>query len=359
MKNIVAVIEEHKNQIDDAGIFLLETASKLATEMQAVLKVEILKDVQSIQVREYAAALRKVIQAQEPSVYLLPATQFGNELASMTAIGLGEVCGLICDAAEISSIRKDTGKTGVSIRRLATDGRSVTVYECKEDTVQLVTVKPQKPQWNTVEDEGWNKKSGVENLPAAEVIKSGKMAKAELYDTGLKMKETGLTTEQLLIQKYAVQLLDKAEEKQILFPVIIKDTPEILCDYTENTEVLDIEHADYVFSGGRGIGGKEGYQKLEELAAACGAKTSTSRANVDEGWISKERQVGLSGKIIAPKVYFAVGISGAAHHVIGIENAETVIAVNLDRNAPIFDVADLGIVADGQKVIERLLQLMK
>ena len=74
---------------------------------------------------------------------------------------------------------------------------------------------------------------------------------------------------------------------------------------------------------------------------------------------SKERQVGLSGKIIAPKVYFAVGISGAAHHVIGIENAETVIAVNLDRNAPIFDVADLGIVADGQKVIERLLQLMK
>lgn len=315
MKNIIAVIEEHKNQIDDAGIFLLETASKLATEMQAVLKVEILKDVQSIQVREYAAALRKVIQAQEPSVYLLPATQFGNELASMTAIGLGEVCGLICDAAEISSIRKDTGKTGVSIRRLATDGRSVTVYECKEDTVQLVTVKPQKPRWNA--------------------------------------------NGQLQIQKYAVQLLDKAEEKQILFPIIIKDTPEILCDYTENTEVLDIEHADYVFSGGRGIGGKEGYQKLEELAAACGAKTATSRANVDEGWISKERQVGLSGKIIAPKVYFAVGISGAAHHVIGIEDAETVIAVNLDRNAPIFDVADLGIVADGQKVIERLLQLMK
>lgn len=315
MKNIIAVIEEHKNQIDDAGIFLLETASKLATEMQAVLKVEILKDVQSIQVREYAAALRKVIQAQEPSVYLLPATQFGNELASMTAIGLGEVCGLICDAVEISNIRKDTGKTGVSIRRLATDGRSVTVYECKEDTVQLVTVKPQKPQWNA--------------------------------------------NGQLQMQKYAVQLLDKAEEKQILFPVIIKDTPEILCDYTENTEVLDIEHADYVFSGGRGIGGREGYQKLEELAAACGAKTATSRANVDEGWISKERQVGLSGKIIAPKVYFAVGISGAAHHVIGIEDAETVIAVNLDRNAPIFDVADLGIVADGQKVIERLLQLMK
>ena len=105
MKNIIAVIEEHKNQIDDAGIFLLETASKLATEMQAVLKVEILKDVQSIQVREYAAALRKVIQAQEPSVYLLAATQFGNELASMTAIGLGEVCGLICDVAEISNIR--------------------------------------------------------------------------------------------------------------------------------------------------------------------------------------------------------------------------------------------------------------
>lgn len=315
MKNIIAVIEEHKNQIDDAGIFLLETASKLATEMQAVLKVEILKDVQSIQVREYAAALRKVIQAQEPSVYLLPATQFGNELASMTAIGLGEVCGLICDAAEISSIRKDTGKMGVCVRRLATDGKSVTVYECKEDIVQFVTVKPQKPRWNA--------------------------------------------NGQLQMQKYAVQLLDKAEEKQILFPVIIKDTPEILCDYTENTEVLDIEHADYVFSGGRGIGGREGYQKLEELAAACGAKTATSRANVDEGWISKERQVGLSGKIIAPKVYFAVGISGAAHHVIGIENAETVIAVNLDRNAPIFDVADLGIVADGQKVIERLLQLMK
>lgn len=315
MKNIIAVIEEHKNQIDDAGIFLLETASKLATEMQAVLKVEILKDVQSIQVREYAAALRKLIQAQEPSVYLLPATQFGNELASMTAIGLGEVCGLICDAAEISSIRKDTGKMGVCVRRLATDGKSVTVYECKEDIVQFVTVKPQKPRWNA--------------------------------------------NGQLQMQKYAVQLLDKAEEKQILFPVIIKDTPEILCDYTENTEVLDIEHADYVFSGGRGIGGREGYQKLEELAAACGAKTATSRANVDEGWISKERQVGLSGKIIAPKVYFAVGISGAAHHVIGIEDAETVIAVNLDRNAPIFDVADLGIVADGQKVIERLLQLMK
>ena len=305
MKNIIAVIEEHKNLIDDAGIFLLETASKLATEMQAALKVEILKDAQSIQVREYAGALRKVIQAQEPSVYLFAATQFGNELASMTAIGLEEVCGLICDAAEISSISKDTGKAGVCVRRLATDGRSVTVYECKEDTVQLVTIKPQKPQLNIVKDEGWDDRS------------------------------------------------------DLLFPVILQDTPETLCDYTENTEVLDIEHAEYVFSGGRGIGGREGYQKLEELAAVCGAKTATSRANVDEGWISKERQVGLSGKIIAPKVYFAVGISGAAHHVIGIEDAETVIAVNLDRNAPIFDVADLGIVADGQKVIERLLQLMK
>ena len=140
----------------------------------------------------------------------------------------------------------------------------------------------------------------------------------------------------------------------LLEPAIMDYEPVVRDEMLETRDIGSIEEAEVVFSVGRGIGGETGLKKLENLAHRFGAQTATSRINVDDGLISKEKQVGFSGKIIAPKLYFALGISGSAHHMIGVEQAETIIAVNWDRNAPIFDAADLGIVADLNQIMDMI-----
>lgn len=117
-----------------------------------------------------------------------------------------------------------------------------------------------------------------------------------------------------------------------------------------------IEEAEYLIAGGRGAGGVDGFQELQKLADLIGGEVATSRVNVDEGWIDKERQVGLSGKTVHPKLYLACGISGSMHHLVGMADSETIIAINIDRNAPIFDVADIGIVGDVQEILTKVIR---
>ena len=134
-----------------------------------------------------------------------------------------------------------------------------------------------------------------------------------------------------------------------------------LVKFIEDAGLADsnIEEASILVAGGRGVGSAEGFDKLRELARLLGGNIAASRAAVEEGWISRDYQVGATGKTVTPKIYFACGISGAVPHVVGMKDSETIIAINTDPTAPIFDVAHYGIVGDLHKVIPELIEIFK
>ena len=134
---------------------------------------------------------------------------------------------------------------------------------------------------------------------------------------------------------------------------------EILNIVKEVKDVVDISEAKILVSGGRGVGSAENFKLLDDLAEVLGGTVSCSRAVVDDGWKEKELQVGQTGKTVRPQVYFAIGISGAIQHTAGMEDSDLIIAINKDENAPIFDVADYGIVGDLNKIVPMLTEQLK
>jgi electron transfer flavoprotein alpha subunit len=124
---------------------------------------------------------------------------------------------------------------------------------------------------------------------------------------------------------------------------------------------VDIEGADILVAGGRGLGKAEGFELAESLAKAFGGNTAVAatRAVVDAGWYPYAAQIGQTGKTVSPKLYFAAGISGAIQHKVGMQSSENIVAVNKDANAPIFEFSDLGIVGDLNKVLPKLAEAIK
>jgi electron transfer flavoprotein alpha subunit len=120
-----------------------------------------------------------------------------------------------------------------------------------------------------------------------------------------------------------------------------------------------IEDADVIVAGGRGLGGPEGFAQLEELAKALGGAVAATRAVVDAGWYPYATQVGQTGKTVSPKLYIACGISGAIQHKVGMQGAGTIVAVNKDPNAPIFEFCDFGVVGDLNQIVPRLTELVR
>jgi electron transfer flavoprotein alpha subunit len=122
---------------------------------------------------------------------------------------------------------------------------------------------------------------------------------------------------------------------------------------------VDIEAADYLVAGGRGLGKAEGFELCEALAEALGGAVAATRAVVDAGWYPYSTQIGQTGKTVAPKLYLAAGISGAIQHKVGMQGSENIVAINKDSNAPIFEYSDLGIVGDLNKILPKLTEAVK
>jgi electron transfer flavoprotein alpha subunit len=122
---------------------------------------------------------------------------------------------------------------------------------------------------------------------------------------------------------------------------------------------VNIEDADILVAGGRGLGKAEGFEQLEQLAGALGGAVAATRAVVDAGWYPYAAQIGQTGKTVAPKLYLAAGISGAIQHKVGMQSSENIVAINKDANAPIFEFSDLGIVGDLNKIVPKLTEAVK
>jgi electron transfer flavoprotein alpha subunit len=147
--------------------------------------------------------------------------------------------------------------------------------------------------------------------------------------------------------------------ESIDLPDVGKAAATVTGSHVEEREGPKLEEAAIIVSGGRGLGSADNYQLVERLGKLLGAATGATRAIVDAGWVPYSKQVGQTGKTVKPDVYIACGISGAMQHLVGMKDAKTIIAVNKDGDAPIFAIADLGIVGDVHKVLPRLIEALE
>ncbi len=250
-------------------------------------------------VEAFAKALASLAEKYGPATILLGATPDGRELAPVVACRLKTGLASDCTALGVC----DDGS--IEWTRPAYGGSIMEVLSCPEQRPQIGSIRP-----------GAFKK-GEPGEAKAEIIKE-EIAAADDIRT---------------------QVLE-----------VIKDM---------GGENVDLEGADIIVSGGRGVGGPEGFEPIRELAEVLGATVGASRAAVDAGWISHAHQVGQTGKIVGPKLYIACGISGAIQHLAGMTSSDVIIAINKDPDAPIFDVADYGIVGNLFEVLPVLTEEIK
>ena len=129
--------------------------------------------------------------------------------------------------------------------------------------------------------------------------------------------------------------------------------------FQETAQAVDLTQAEVIISIGRGIGNEENIEMAKELTSLLNGELASSRPVVDSGWLESSRQVGSSGQTVSPKLYFAIGISGAIQHMVGMKSSKNIVAINKDKNAPIFEISDYGIVDDIFEIIPKLIESLK
>lgn len=335
-KGVYVFAQQVDNEISSIAFELLGKAKDLAkdlnTEVTAVLlgsgvkgladqlaeygadKVIVVDDpeLKDYRTEPYAHALSSVINKYKPEIMLVGATAIGRDLGPRVSARVATGLTADCTVLEIGDFPlqavpgQEQLHNQLLMTRPAFGGNTIATIACPYNRPQMATVR-----------------AGV--MQKIDPIKGAKAVVEEF--------NPGFTPD----NKY-VEILD-----------IVKAV----------SETVDIMDAKILVSGGRGVGSPENFKILEDLAAVIGGTVSCSRAVVDAGWKPRDLQVGQTGKTVRPNVYFAIGISGAIQHVAGMEESDIIIAINKDADAPIFDVADYGVVGDLNKIVPKLTEALK
>ena len=335
-KGVYVFAQQVDNEISSIAFELLgkakDLAKDLSTDVTAVLlgsgvkdladklaeygadKVIVVDDpeLEVYRTEPYAHALSSVINKYKPEIVLVGATAIGRDLGPRVSARVATGLTADCTVLEIGDFPlqaipgQEQKHNQLLMTRPAFGGNTIATIACPDNRPQMATVR-----------------AGV--MQKIEPIKGAK-AVVEEYNPGFTPDN-----------KY-VEILD-----------VVKAV----------TDTVDIMDAKILVSGGRGVGSPENFKILEDLAEVLGGTVSCSRAVVDSGWKPKDLQVGQTGKTVRPNVYFAIGISGAIQHVAGMEESDIIIAINKDADAPIFDVADYGIVGDLNKIVPKLTESLK
>ena len=335
-KGVYVFAQQVDNELSGIAFELLgkakELAADLSTDVTAVLigsgvkglvdqlaeygadKVIVVDDpeLKEYRTEPYAHALASVINEYKPEIVLVGATAIGRDLGPRVSARVATGLTADCTVLEIGDFpinpvpNQEQKHNQLLMTRPAFGGNTIATIACPDNRPQMATVRP-----------GVMQKIDPIAGAKAEVIE---------YNPGFTPNNT------------YVEILDVVKE--------LSDT-------------VDIMDAKILVSGGRGVGSAENFKILQDLADVIGGTVSCSRAVVDNGWLPKELQVGQTGKTVRPNVYFAIGISGAIQHTAGMEESDIIVAINKDETAPIFDVADYGIVGDLNKIVPKLTEELK
>jgi len=324
-KNIFVIVEQRDGQIEKVGIELIGKAKELASVIEekvvAVLLGYNIKDKAQLLIEygadsvivvddpllkdyvtePYTKAITKIIGDFDPEMMLVGASSIGRDLAPRISARVHT--GLTADC---TSLEVDKETKLLNMTRPAFGGNIMATILCENHRPQIATVRP-----------------GV-----MKSLKKDSSLKGDIIDFKVDFTPSDMN----------VKIREIIKEKK---------------------HISDITESKILVSGGRGLGNAEGFNVLRELAEVLDGEISSSRANVDAGWIPKDYQVGQTGKTVRPDLYIAAGISGAIQHVAGMESSEYIIAINKDPNARIFETADLGIVGDLKTIIPKLTDAVK
>jgi len=349
-KDIFVIIEQRGGVIQKVGIELIGEATKLAKDLGeqvvAVLmgyriadkadmliqygasKVLVIDHpvLENYTTEPYVKGVEHIIKSFQPNIVLFGASSIGRDMAPRVAgrvhTGLTADCTrLDVDVAKYQEYLRtstslslqpdkidslDTSDRFLKMTRPAFGGNVMATIVCRKYQPQMATVRP-----------------GVMEMPERDAGRKGEIVSV---DAGLSMDDMNV---------------------------------EILKVLPKNQKSVDITDAKVLVSGGRAVGGPEGYEPLRSLAAELGGEVSSSRIGVDNGWIEKDRQVGQTGKTVRPNLYMACGISGAIQHLAGMETSELIIAINKDESCPMMKLADMGVVGDIKTIIPKLTEAVK
>ena len=260
----------------------------------------------------YTHAIASVIEEFKPEIFLIGATAIGRDLGLRVCARIHTGLTADCTKLDIGDFPmnpvpgRETKHNQLLMTRPAFGGNTIATIACPDFRPQMATVRP-----------------GVMQKAPKE---AGKKAVVTEFNPGFTKNN-----------KYV-------------------DILEVVKAVSNTVDIMD---AKILVSGGRGVGSPENFKILDDLAEAIGGTVSCSRAVVDAGWKPKDLQVGQTGKTVRPNVYFAIGISGAIQHLAGMEESDIIVAINKDESAPIFDVADYGVVGDLNKIVPMLTEKIK
>lgn len=324
-KDIYVVVEQVDGIVQKVGIELLGIANELAKDLgQQVVAVLLGDNVKGLAeslifhgaekvicvddpmlkvyaTEPYTKALNAIVKAKKPEIMLYGATSIGRDLAPRVSARVHT--GLTADCTKLEI---DPESKLLLMTRPAFGGNIMATIVCRHHRPQMATVRP-----------------GVMQALPKDTSRTGEV---EIFNVDFVPEDMNIKIREVVQSKHAK---------------------------------VDITESKILVSGGKGIGSQAYFDVLKELADELDGLVTSSRANVDAGWIGRERQVGQTGKTVRPNLYMALGISGAIQHLAGMEESELIVAVNRDAEAPIFGVADLGIVGDLQKVVPLLIERIR